>query len=303
MSNPEPDIPPGFTRITEKGAQLVVRTDLADTVSEAFRPLPEAWVRLRSRAFTARGRAGVVSVHLGDKQPKLIVRRYVHGGFLARLTRSLYLGAGRAVMELAVAETARAGGVATAKAVGILASPVLGPLCRLLYISEEIPDSEDLIHYCCRLNDYPPETAALEKRGVITEAARQIRKMHDLGVYHADLHLKNLLLRRRQLETPEVYIIDFDRASVPGPLALSQRCRNLKRLARSVRKMRVAHELLTNWDRLRFLRAYLRGLPQARALLRRWARKLANTGRSREAWWTLTRTQRAARGDHIGRPM
>jgi len=301
MKDPQFHVPPGFTHIKDLGMHLVVRPELADQVAGALHPLHQAWALIHSRAFSARGRAGVVSIPLGGDRPNLIVRRYVHGGLLASVWRDLYPGPARALTELAVAETARAGGVRTPRAVGVLASPAFGPLWKLAFITEEISNSEDLVHYCCRLNEYPPETAALEKRGVIGEAAAQIRKMHELGIFHADLHLKNLLLRRRQLETPEVYIIDFDRASACGALSLQQRFQNLKRLARSVRKVRVAHAVLTDWDRLRLLRAYLRGMPNADRLLRKWARKLANTGSGREAWWTLTRAQRTLRGDAFGR--
>lgn len=301
MNSPVSRIPPRFAQVTELGARLVVREEMVVAVTEALRPLHGAWKRLSRGNFAAIGRAGVVSIGLAGGRPNLIVRRYVHGGLLARITRSLYFGAERAIMELAVSEAARTGGVCTAKAVGILVTPCFGPFRRLAWISEEISDSEDLVHYCCRLNDYPPETAALEKRGVINEAAKQIRKLHDLGIFHADLHLKNLLLRRREMETPAVYIIDFDRASMPGALSAGQRLRNLKRLARSVRKVRVAQQVLSDWDRLRFLRAYLRGMPEARKLFRKWAHKLAHTGSGREAWWTLTRTQRVLRGDQVGR--
>ena len=103
----------------------------------------------------------------------------------------------RALTELIVAESAKRGGVRTPDPSACSRQRMYGPLWRLAFLSAEVTESEDLIHYCCRLSEYPPETAALEKRGVIREAAEQIRKMHDLGIHHADLHLKNLLLRRR----------------------------------------------------------------------------------------------------------
>jgi len=301
MAKPEISLPPGFERIEEESSLLVVRREWAEQVYAVLSPLYQAWGRIASRRFTARGRAGIVSFPLGDGLPPMMVRRYVHGGFLARVTRDLYLGPMRALNELAVAEAARSGGVRTTTAIGVLCRHVRGPFWRLAFLSRELPDSEDLVHYCCRLADYPAETAALEKRGVLREAALQVRKMHDLGIYHGDLHLKNLLLQRQATGTPQVYVIDFDRAEVVPELALDQRLKNLKRLARSVRKIRVAHTLLTAWDRFRFLRAYLQGLPGGRELLRVWAGQLASSGAGRELWWAATRAQRVHRGDRIGR--
>jgi len=231
----------------------------------------------------------------------MMVRRYVHGGLFARVGRDLYWGMDRALAELIVAESAKRGGVRTPDPIGVLGQRMHGPLWRLAFLSVEVTESEDLIHYGCRLSEYPPETAALEKRGVIREAAVQIRKMHDLGIDHADLHLKNLLLRRRADDTPEVFLLDFDRALSGPPLDSERRLKNLKRLARSVRKVRIADTVLTAWDRLRFVRDYVHGQPDADTLMRRWARRLASSGRAHEAWWTATGAKRNLRGDGLGR--
>ena len=292
-------IPAGFKRIEEHAAILIVRDEWAERVKAVFSPLDRAWVRIAQRRFTARGRSGIASFPMGDDKPPMMVRRYVHGGILASITRDLYWGFERALDELTVAEMAREGEVRTTPPIGILCRKVVGPLWRLAYLSEEVTDSEDLIHYCCRVADYPPETAAMEKRGVIREAAAQIRRMHDIGIFHADLHLKNLLLQRQPAGAPHVYVIDFDRA-VDGPaLSLEQRLKNLKRMARSVRKVHVANAALTAWDRLRFLRDYLKGLPGERTLLRTWARQLALSGAGREVWWAATGAKRHLRGDRI----
>jgi len=278
---------------------LAVKDAYAEPVRRALSPLHQAWARIAQRRFTARGRAGIVSFPLGDNLPAMMVRRYVHGGLFARIGRDLYWGPERAMTELMVTEAARSGGVSVPEPIGALAQRAYGPFWRLAFLSLEVPESEDLIHYCCRLSEYPPETVAVEKRGVIREAALQIRRMHDLGIYHADLHLKNLLLQRRPAKTAKVYVIDFDRAARGSPLNVEQRAANLKRLARSICKVRVADAVLSAWDRLRFLRAYLEGRPEARALLRRWAKSLAAPGAARRMWWTMTAAQRSIQGDQV----
>lgn len=294
-------IPDGFERRDDQGTLLIVRRDLAEPVGKALSPLRQVWSRMAQRRFSARGRTGVVSFPLGEGRPAMMARRYAHGGLFAAIGRDLYWGPGRAVEELLVADIAWRAGVRVPMPVGIIAQPAKGPLWRLAYLSAEITDSEDMVHYCCRLGEYPAETAAGEKRGVLLEAARQIRKMHDLGIFHADLHLKNLLLRRRLEGPPEVFIIDFDRAEKGEPLSAEQRAANLKRLARSVRKLRVADEVLTAWDRVRFLRDYLAGMPDRKPLLRQWSKKLAVAGVSHEVWWTMTASQRQLRGDKVGK--
>lgn len=294
-------LPDGYERRQEGNAFLVVRKEYAEGVIRALSPLYQAWARIAQRRFTARGRAGVASFSLDGGLQPIMVRRYFHGGFFASIGKDLYWGPGRALTELRVAEAARAGGVRTPLPVGILAQPAAGPFWRMAFLSAEISNSEDLIHYCVRLGEYPAETAAIEKRGVIREAATQIRLMHNLGIFHADLHLKNLLLRRRVSEPPEVFVIDFDRATIQPALDADRRLANLKRLARSVRKVRVADAILTTWDRLRFLRDYLQGHPDQRRLMRLWARKIASSGKAHQVWWTMSPAQRSLRGDRVGR--
>ena len=98
-----------------------------------------------------------------------------------------------------------------------------------------------------------------------------------------------------------MYLLDFDRALSGPPLDSERRLNNLKRLARSVRKVRIADTVLTAWDRLRFVRDYVQGHPDAHALMRRWAKRLASSGRAHEAWWTATGAKRNLRGDGLGR--
>jgi tRNA A-37 threonylcarbamoyl transferase component Bud32 len=291
--------PSGYERIEEGDAVLVVKAEYAEPVRRVFSPIYQAFARIAQRRFTARGRTGIVTFPLKEGESGLVVRRYAHGGLFAGVGRDLYVGPERGLQELRVAVAAQAGGVRTAEPVGILAQKAWGPFWRMAYLSVEIADSEDMVHYCCRLADYPAETAAREKRGVLTEAAAQIRLMHDRGIHHADLHLKNLLLRRREAGTPEVFVIDFDKAELGPELDLAQRLRNLDRLSRSVRKVRVADAVLTAWDRLRFLRAYLKGHPRSRELMRRWAKRLARSGSAHEVWWTATGAKRSLRGDQV----
>jgi 3-deoxy-D-manno-octulosonic acid kinase len=74
--------------------------------------------------------------------------------------------------------------------------------------------------------------------GVLKAAAETVRAMHSHGVYHADLNLKNILVRAHETGAAESYVIDFDRAklflgNLPAPMASN----NLNRLLRSARKL------------------------------------------------------------------
>jgi hypothetical protein len=61
-----------------------------------------------------------------------------------------------------------------------------------------------------------------------------LRRMHEVGLAHADLHLGNLLLRRAEPASPQAFVIDLDRAELGGePLSLGRRMKDLQRLERS----------------------------------------------------------------------
>lgn len=66
---------------------------------------------------------------------------------------------------------------------------------------------------------------------VLREVGRLIRRMHDLGCYHADLQVRNILMGR---DGP--CLIDFDKARLYRRLSELRRARNLLRLRRSLSK-------------------------------------------------------------------
>lgn len=62
-----------------------------------------------------------------------------------------------------------------------------------------------------------------------------LRKFHDLGVYHADLNAKNILLDGEE----KMYLIDFDQCKISSSTWWKKT--NLKRLHRSLQKNKARH--------------------------------------------------------------
>src|SRR5262249_23324449 len=73
-------------------------------------------------------------------------------------------------------------------------------------------------------------------------AGAAIRRFHDAGGEHADLQIKNLLVRERGGET-EALVIDLDRARAGDPPSPARRMRELARLVRSLHKRGVAEQV------------------------------------------------------------
>ena len=180
------------------------------------------------------GRGAHRRLELADGRA-VILRRYRHGGMLARLTGERFLGSGRFRREFEVARTAWASGVPTARPVAVgwrgPVYPTRGWIATLA-----IPGARDMLAIFAR------PIAATKRVTAARAAARAVRALHDAGIVHADLHLKNLMVG----EGPggpgsAAWVIDLDLArGGKGSLPLRDRISNLARLFRSVEKHRRA---------------------------------------------------------------
>jgi len=160
---------------------------------------------------------------------RVVVRLYRRGGLVARFVRETYLGARpRPLHELAVTVEARRRGVPAPEVLGARVEG--GLVYRGALVTAEVPDARTLID---ALRDAP---GARERCALAGRAGSAVARLHDAGVYHADLNLTNLIVASASV--PDVVVIDFDRARVgAGPLGARGRRRNLSRLARSLAKL------------------------------------------------------------------
>jgi tRNA A-37 threonylcarbamoyl transferase component Bud32 len=222
-----------------------------------------------------KGRGEVLLIK--GKQGEVAVRKYRHGGLLRRLTGDLFLFGARPFQEVAVTEEVRSAGVPTLE---ILAA-VMERRCVGFYqgylITRYLPAAMDLITY---LDQGPRDE---RRREVIEQAGEAVRKIHQRGIYHADMHLKNFLVEEKG---PKVYLIDFDKSAVRSRLGPSRRMKNLKRLDRSAEKLKRHGLSLTKQDKRIFCRAYVSGDEEIHPYLKiyleryRWYQRLYRWG-----WW------------------
>ncbi len=104
--------------------------------------------------------------------------------------------------------------------------------------------------------DSPAGSEALEKkRRTISLLGQLVAKMHAAGIYHADLHLKNILLSE-STEGSKLYLLDLDAARILNPLSDYRKCMNLLRLYRSAQKVNRRRRVIARTDLLRFLHSY-----------------------------------------------
>ena len=192
----------------------------------------------------------------------MVIRSYVHGGFYGLITGGLFLGKERPLKELIVGEYALRQGIPTNTILAALCRRVVGPFYRSWLITREIPEAPDLIGFLENLKVKSLHQRATIKRRLIGNVATAIRRMHDRGIYHADLHLKNILVGVNSEGEFSVYLIDFDKSRFLDRFTFRFRMKNLMRLNRSAEKMKRLGLPITTRDQMRFLREYFREEPE-----------------------------------------
>jgi hypothetical protein len=124
----------------------------------------------------------------------------------------------------------------------------------------------------------------LTPHAALAAAARLIRRAHDAGLLHPDLNARNILL----CPDGSAMVLDLDRAELLDELSLSDRFAALARLYRSLHKLGLAPDPVSDADWAIFYDAYAGDDPlllgHTDAFLARCRRHL----RRHQLWWRVT---------------
>ncbi|RCW83287.1 lipopolysaccharide kinase (Kdo/WaaP) family protein [Halanaerobium sp. DL-01] len=93
------------------------------------------------------------------------------------------------------------------------------------YISEYIDYDYNMLDIAKNYNH--PERGKILK--LMPQLGKEIRKMHDAGIVHNDLHAGNILIKENA-DKNELYYIDLNRGKVKSDLSDKERINDLKRL-------------------------------------------------------------------------
>jgi len=226
----EPGLPP-VREVCAQGWVCLVEAGLAEAL------LAAGLVQIAESAPAASGgptgRAPHARIRLADGTD-VILRRYRHGGLLAPLTGDRFLSSDRFRSEFEIGRAAWAAGVPTARPVAV-GWGATGLFRRGFIATLAISGARDLLDLFARPSTEPVRVSAARA------CARAVRRLHDAGIVHADMHLKNLLVGEGADGKPggTAWVIDLDLARREvAPLPIGPRVSNLARLYRSVEKHR-----------------------------------------------------------------
>ncbi len=260
-------LPEGYEWRRSGAWRIALRTDHREVLEAAGIGDPEALARSGTRAFEGRGRPVRVLLPGGGAG---VLRRYLHGGLLRSLTGRFFAGPSRPLRELRATVRAERAGVRVPEVLAALHRRRLLLWHEGWILTREAVGALDLVAVL---------RGGAHGGDLLRRAGEETRRMHDAGVRHADLHVKNVLCR-----DGEVMLIDFDGARIRPRLSSRRRLADLLRFDRSVEKLARSGPRVTRADRWRFFCGYHGGRP-ARDAARRIVRRCRRTRWWHRLWW------------------
>ena len=186
---------------------------------------------LRGEGTTSLGTGGRGEIaRLPLAEGECIIRAYRRGGLAALFLRDQFLFHNRMLAEFRLTLGLHQDGAAVPEPLGVVWESRVGRY-RGAIATRRLPGQTLLEHL--------RSTAAPE---VLRLTGRRFRELHDLGLWHADLQVKNVITDGR-----DVWVIDFDNARRGRPVSALGRCRNLLRFRRSLEKNGLS---LDNFDQI-----------------------------------------------------
>ncbi len=257
----------GFLVSNIGNVTIFVKEKFRDALIKRVKDIAEGFEADNVDGHTLKGRGRCLTLTLDEIDERVVVRRYRHGGLFGKLTGELFCNQHRPLNEALLCEKAVKGGLRTVEVVAVIKRNRLYPFFKAEIVTKEIEGAFDLIHAVDRLLDFESKLCC-KKGEIINEVAFMVKKLHDIGIYHADLHLKNILLKEDEKGFFSSYIIDLDKSVLLDSMDIEKRMKNLYRLDRSVVKLKMACKgrglldrkvfPVSKADRVRFFREYIK---------------------------------------------
>jgi hypothetical protein len=229
---------PSYERFEVNGAHAVVAKSCARSMREV---LEQEWLyeyaARQPDAVPLVGRAPVFAVSLPGSCGRVVVRHNMRGGWMAKITRDLFMFPTQGYRELLASLRLRASGVSTPEVLAYVSYPKNFLLRRSDVATREIPNGYDLSVSLAKVTDHDHRVMVLDA------IVKMLRSLTQAGAHHQDLNLKNVLLTAGDGPGLDAHVLDVDRVRFSSPGSPLVGKANLDRLIRSLRKWRDLHSL------------------------------------------------------------
>jgi hypothetical protein len=175
--------------------------------------------------------------------PPMFARRYRRGGLMRFLVSELYAGtAPRPLHELMITATAHRRGLPVVEPMGAIVETAGPCLYRGWFLTRAL---EGTTLWALLLS----AAASDLRHESIAQARISIDRLHEGGLFHADLNFHNLFVCTAE-HPVRVVVLDLDKARLyPQPLPARLRRANFSRLARSAQRLAAAGAILSRNER------------------------------------------------------
>jgi len=213
---------------------VISRQDLGEVSHELGLLDPAGLEALFAEAEAgSRGRTLTAIVPLSPGGPRLLFRKLRHGGLFGPLLGAAFFGMRRPLHELEVTALLRDAGAPVPRPALAVGRRRFGPVTESAVATFYEEGTIDALAFL------EAEVSPDEILRLAAAMGQAVRAFHDAGGRHADLHVKNLLVRKHG-DRFEVIVIDLDKARVTPGLTPGERMAQIMRLFRSL----VKHGLL-----------------------------------------------------------
>ncbi len=219
----------------EENLQSFRRLGRSGVVRREWRDILDGILAVRDPGSPLQGGRGGTRL-VATERGWVVLKRYRRGGAM-RFLGSTYFGLrARPLLEFFVLIAARRRGLGVPDPIAAVIERRLGFFYRGTLVTAEISGGISLWDF---LQGPSAESVA-------PALARGLRRLHDSGLHHRDLNLRNILVVPGSGE-PELAFVDLDRASLSaGPISAGARRRALRRFRRSARKLDPAGRVVTD---------------------------------------------------------
>jgi len=261
------NIPPAYSLIEQGKRAVIVKDDWKEKLLSAGIAGPDFFLKQsfpKEENYFGRGALKIIAIP-GEANERIVIRHFHRGGMIHKLIPDLYFGTSRPLKELWVGYWAKEKGVPIADIVAVCHTKVFWKFHQGDLVTREIKEGKDLATYLTEIDQPLTKGKVLEKRSVIKKVGELVRSMHEAGIFHGDLNLKNIIFQTADLQNIKGYLIDFDKSFLRSHLKENLRTRNLLRFNRSAEKFKNQGLPITRTDVLRFLLAYFQNPPDFQA--------------------------------------
>jgi hypothetical protein len=225
--------PPGHSRLRRPGTSVIVRTDLAPAIGDAMQQGSlYAWAAEHPERRLRYGRLPTYAAPLPRGGPRVVVRRNVHGGWLAKWRGDRFIRS-RAPYELEMSLVLAELGVPSTEVVAyaVYRTGLLNVSADVATL--ELPPGVDF--GSAFIDGAPPERRTARWHAVTS----LLHQLAEQGVWHQDLNAKNIYLVEDGDAPPRAVLLDVDRARLTDP-GRGVAALNSARLLRSLHKLAIA---------------------------------------------------------------